>query len=134
MGRTGLAAYTMLSDKGYSVLGIDSDLIKVEEQAQGNIHSLFADAEDSVFWKRLRAPHLKYVVLAANDLEVKTLAAQKLRESGFKGLIVSHCLHPEHADSIRAAGVDFIHKTFSETGLKLAEHVVEHAAPQKILG
>lgn len=134
MGRTGLAAYTTLINKGYSVLGIDSDPIKVEEQARGNIHSLFADAEDTVFWKRLRAPHLKYVILAANDLEAKTLAAQKLRESGFEGLIVSHCLHPEHADSIRAAGVNFIHKTFSETGLKLAEHVLEHTEPKKKLG
>ena len=134
MGRTGMAAYTMLHDKGYAVLGIDSDPIKVEQQAQDDIHSLFADAEDTVFWTRLHAPHLKYVILAANDLEAKTLAAQKLRESGFKGLIVSHCLHPEHAESIRAAGVNFIHKTFSETGLKLAEHVLEHTEPKKTLG
>ncbi len=47
-----------------------------------------------MFWKRLRAPHLRYVILAANDLEAKTLAAQKLRESGFKGFIISHCLYP----------------------------------------
>jgi hypothetical protein len=129
MGRTGMASYQALHDKGYSVLGIDSDPIKIEQQTLDKIHSLFADAEDSVFWKRLRAPNLKYVILAANDLEAKTLAAQKLRESGFKGTIISHCLYPEHADTIRAAGADFIHKTFSETGLKLAEHVLEHKEP-----
>ena len=82
-----------------------------------------------MFWKRLRAPHLKYVILAANDLEAKTLAAQKLSASGFKGTIISHCLYPEDADSIREAGADFIHKTFTETGMKLAEHVLEHSKP-----
>jgi len=125
MGRTGMAAYKALNEKGHTVLGIDSDPIKIEQQALDHINSLFADAEDSVFWKRLRAPQLKYVILAANDLEAKTLAAQKLRESGFKGTIISHCLYPEDADTIRAAGADFIHKTFSETGMKLAEHVLE---------
>lgn len=133
MGRTGLAAYHALRDQGHPVIGIDSDPIKIEQQALENINSLFADAEDSVFWKRLRAPNLKYVILAANDLEAKTLAAQKLRESGFNGFIVSHCLYPEDADTIRAAGADFIHKTFSETGLKLAQHVQEHTGHAKIL-
>ena len=109
------------------MLGIDSDPIKIEQQIKDGVHSLFADAEDTVIWKRLHAPQLKYVILAANDLEAKTLAAQKLRESGFTGCIISHCLYPEHAESIRAAGADFVHKTFSETGLKLAEHVFEHA-------
>ena len=129
MGRTGMAAYDALQHQGFSVLGIDSDPIKIEQQADEKINSLFADAEDSVFWKRLRAPHLKYVILAANDLEAKTLAAQKLRESGFKGTIISHCLYPEDADSIREAGADFIHKTFTETGMKLAEPVLEHSKP-----
>lgn len=127
MGRTGMAAYHALRDKNHSVIGIDSDPIKIEQQALDNINSLFADAEDSVFWKRLRAPNLKYVILAANDLEAKTLAAQKLRESGFNGFIVSHCLYPEDVEKIREAGADFIHNTFSETGLKLAEHVLEHS-------
>lgn len=132
MGRTGMAAYERLRDQGHAVIGIDSDPIKIEQQTLENIHSLFADAEDSVFWKRLRAPNLKYVILAANDLEAKTLAAQKLRESGFKGFIISHCLYPEHTESIRAAGADFIHKTFSETGLKLAEHVLERTEQYKL--
>lgn len=132
MGRTGMAAYQALRDQSHAVIGIDSDPIKIEQQALEHIHSLFADAEDSVFWKRLRAPNLKYVILAANDLEAKTLAAQKLRESGFKGFIISHCLYPEHAESIRAAGADFIHKTFSETGLKLAEHVLERTGQSKL--
>lgn len=130
MGRTGMAAYNALKAQGHQVLGIDSDPIKIEQQALEQINSLFADAEDSVFWKRLRAPHLNYVILAANDLEAKTLAAQKLRESGFTGAIISHCLYPEDADLIRAAGADFIHKTFSETGLKLAEQVLKRAQQQ----
>ena len=124
MGRTGMAAYQVLQEQGHSVIGIDSDPIKIEQQAAEDIHSLFADAEDAVFWKRLRATHLRYVILAANDLEAKTLAAKKLRESGFKGFIVSHCLYPEDADSICAAGVDVIHKTFSETGMQLAQQVL----------
>ncbi|MDR9467958.1 cation:proton antiporter [Marinospirillum sp.] len=131
MGRTGSAAYKHLADKGFSIIGLDSDPMKVEVHAQKGFNVVFADAEDQMLWKRLEAPHLKYVILAANDVEAKVLATQKLREGGFKGFIIGHSLYADHAEAITAAGADYTHLTFAETGIGLAEHLVQEVEKRK---
>lgn len=127
MGRTGTAAYRHLENKGFTIVGLDSDPIKIEAHKQDGLNAVFADAEDQMLWKQLQAPNLKYVVLAANDVEAKVIAAQKLREGGFKGFIIGHSLYADHAEAITAAGADYTHQTFSETGIGLAEHVLKKA-------
>ncbi|WP_114417629.1 cation:proton antiporter family protein [Marinospirillum perlucidum] len=125
MGRTGTAAYMHLADKGYSVVGLDSDPMKVETHCNAGMNVVFADAEDLMLWKRLEMPHLKSVILAANDVEAKVLATRKLRDGGFKGLIIGHSLYPDHAKAITDAGADYTHLTFAETGIGLAEHLMQ---------
>lgn len=125
-GRTGLATYKALSAQGLDVIALDSDPILVEQQTKKNINIMFADAADPVFWRRLEAPNLRFVILSANELEAKVIAAQKLRKSGFSGLIVSYSLHHENTELIRQAGVDYIHETFDETGIHLAGLVLDH--------
>ena len=63
-----------------------------------------------------------------SDLEAKVIAARKLREAGFSGLIVSHSMHADEARSIIAAGADHTYLTMSEAGLGLAERVRQHIA------
>ena len=125
MGRTGSATYKALIAQGLDVMALDSDPILVEQQAKASINIMFSDAADPVFWRRLDAPNLRFVVLSANELEAKVIAAQKLRKSGFTGLIVSYSLHVENTELLRQAGVDFIHETFDETGIHLAGLVLD---------
>ncbi|MBE0507883.1 MAG: cation:proton antiporter [Marinospirillum sp.] len=127
LGRTGTAAYRHLENKGFSIVGLDSDPVKIEAHKQDGLNAVFADAEDQMLWKQLQAPNLKYVVLAANDVEAKIIATQKLREGGFKGFIIGHSLYADHAEAITAAGADFTHQTFAETGIGLAEHILKKA-------
>jgi hypothetical protein len=61
-----------------------------------------------------------------SDLEAKLIAARKLREAGFTGLIVSHSMHGDEAKAIIAAGADHTYLTMSEAGLGLAERVRQH--------
>lgn len=126
MGRTGLATYQVLENQGLKILGLDSDPIKVEQQNEQGLNVLFADAADPVFWRRLQAPNLRFVILSANELEAKVIAAQKLRKSGFTGLIVSYSLYAKNTQQIRDAGVDYIHETFNETALHLAKLVADN--------
>lgn len=129
MGRTGLATYKVLIAQGLDVMAIDSDPVKIELHTKNQAKIMFADSADPVFWRRLYAPNLRFVVLTANELEAKVIAAQKLRKSGFTGLIVSYSLYGENTELIRQAGVDYIHETFDETGLHLANLVLEcHAS------
>jgi len=88
---------------------------------------VFADAEDQQLWQGLSAPEMRYVILAANDVEAKVIAARKLRERGFDGVIVAHSMFADHADAITRAGADHTFQTMAETGVGLAEHIFVEA-------
>ena len=125
MGRTGSAAYEYLQHKTH-LAALDSDPARVAlHQEKGN-NVFFADAEDQVFWHGLQLGNIKAVMLCMSDLEAKLIAARKLRESGFVGLIVSHSMHSDDATAIIAAGADHTYLTMSEAGLGLAERVRQH--------
>ncbi|MEE2025602.1 cation:proton antiporter domain-containing protein [Alkalimonas mucilaginosa] len=123
MGRTGTAAYLHLQDS-YRLISMDSDPSKVEAQKGNGINIFFADAEDQVFWQGLNYQKIKAVILSMNDSEAKMIAASKLRQYGFSGVIVSHSMHEDQAEKIRQAGADETYLTMSEAGVGLASHVV----------
>jgi len=127
MGRTGTAAYDHLKSRNIPMLGLDSDPAKVEAHVQAGRDVVFADAEDVQLWKNLKAPALKYVILAANDVEAKVTAARQLRQAGFEGVIVAHSMFADHAEAITKAGADHTYQTMAETGVGLAEHIFSAA-------
>lgn len=123
MGRTGTAAYDHLKTRNIAMVGMDSDPAKVADHQEKGRRVVFADAEDVQLWKNLHAPALEYVILAANDVEAKVIAARQLRQSGFEGVIVAHSMFADHADAITRAGADHTYQTMAETGVGLAEHI-----------
>ncbi len=127
MGRTGTAAYDHLAQKGLPMMALDSDPAKVDAHVAKGRHVVFADAEDVQLWKNLTAPALRYVILAASDVEAKITAARQLRQSGFDGVIVAHSMFADHAEAITRAGADHTYQTMAETGVGLAEHVFAEA-------
>jgi hypothetical protein len=124
MGRTGRAAYDYLQEKGYQVVGLDSDPVVIEQSNKMGRRVLFADGEDPMFWQHLQMPNVDAVILSLNDEEAKVIATQKLRERGFNGLVVSHALYEDIAMRIQQAGADRTYLTMSEAGAGLAEHVL----------
>ena len=122
LGRTGTAAYEHLDERCHLV-GLDSDPARVEFHKQLNHNVFFADAEDQVFWQNLDLGRVTAVILTMNDAEAKIIAARKLREAGFSGLVVSHSMYQEEAEKILEAGADRAYLTMSEAGVGLAEHV-----------
>lgn len=69
--------------------------------------------------------HLEDKGLAMVGVEAKIIAAHKLRKYGFKGVIISHSSFAEDAAAINAAGANYTHQTFSETGVGLAKHLLK---------
>lgn len=124
MGRTGRAAYDYLQEKGYQMVGLDSDPVVIEQSNRAGRSVLFADGEDPMFWQHLQMPNIEAVILALNDEEAKVIATHKLRERGFEGLVVSHALYEDIAARIQQAGADRTYLTMSEAGAGLAEHVL----------
>jgi predicted Kef-type K+ transport protein len=123
MGRTGSAAYDALRQHEPRLIALDSDPTKLAAHQRAGRHVFFADAEDPVFWEGLQMDHVEAVVLAMNDIEAKVIAARKLRQRGFAGLVVAHTMHQDEADAIARAGADEAFLTMSEVGVGLAQHV-----------
>lgn len=125
MGRTGTSAYNYLKNTR-NIIAMDSDPAKVREHQKKGINIFYADAEDQVFWQGLNFGSVEAVILSMNDVEAKMIAAQKLRQAGFNGFIVSHSMHDDEAKEIIAAGADQTYLTMSEAGVGIAEHVKQH--------
>lgn len=128
MGRTGTAAYDYLSDK-CRLVALDSDPARVLHLQSLGRNIFFADAEDQMFWESLDYGKVRAVILSLNEAEAKRIATQKLRKSGFTGVIVSHSMHQDEAREIIAAGADQAYLTMSEAGVGLAEHVRQRIMP-----
>lgn len=125
MGRTGTAAYERLREQGLSPVGLDADTYRVEvhrETTGRNV--LFADAEDSNFWRSVDLGRITAVVLALGDLEAKLIAVRSLRARGFTGPIIAHVLHEETRHLLREAGADYTYLTMTQAGVNLADRTV----------
>jgi len=125
MGRTGSAAYLAMEDQGYKPLGLDADTYKAQAHRDAGRNVMFADAEDSNFWRSASFGRIKAAILAMDDLEAKLIAARSLRQRGFTGPIVAHALHEAHLDQIREAGADYTYLTMNQAGINLAEQTAE---------
>ena len=123
MGRTGSAAYDFLRQHESRLIALDSDPTKMAAHQRAGRNVFFADAEDPVFWEGLQMDHIEAVILAMNDIEAKVIAARKLRQRGFTGLVVAHTMHQDEADAIARAGADEAFLTMSEVGAGIGEHV-----------
>lgn len=125
MGRTGSAAYFDLVEQGFKPLGLDADTYTAKTHHEAGRNVLFADAEDSQFWRSCNFGQVRAAILAMGDLEAKLIAARSLRQRGFAGPIVAHALHVSHVAQIRDAGADYTYLTMDQAGIGLAKETAE---------
>ena len=125
MGRTGSAAYRAIEKQGFKPLGLDADTYTAKAHHEAGRNVLFADAEDSNFWRSCNLGQVKAAILAMDDLEAKLIAARSLRQRGFTGPIVAHALRVSHERQIREAGADYTYLTMNQAGISLAKQTAE---------
>ncbi len=123
MGRVGSGAYRYLKDLGLQVVGLDSDMGKVEQHLRDGLRVVYADAEDPDLWQHLKLDKVRAVMLSLPDVEAKTLASRQLRQRGFSGLIAATHVFEEERASILAAGCNVTYNYFLEAGTGFAAHV-----------
>jgi hypothetical protein len=129
MGRVGTGAYNHAREIGKKVVGLDSDLGKVERHLREGRRVVYADAEDPLLWHRLRLDAVQVIILALPDTEAKILASEQLRRRGYRGLISATYVWPEERQPILAAGADVAYNYFAEAGVGLASDTFEALAP-----
>lgn len=123
MGRVGSGAYRYLKELGLQVVGLDSDMAKVERHLQLGRRVVYADAEDPELWHRLRLERVRAIMLALPDAEAKIIASRQLRARGFGGLIAATHVFEEERQPILDAGCDVTYNYFTEAGTGFAAHI-----------
>ena len=131
MGRVGTGAYDFLSQRKQRVIGLDSDMGKVELHRKAGRRVLYADAEDPGLWQNLDLTGINAILLAMPDVEANTIAARQLRQRGYEGFVSATALYSEDLDKIKYAGADAAYNFYDEVGVGFAEHVWEHLYPDK---
>lgn len=131
MGRSGTAAYDFLSGHGKRVAGLDSDPTKVAQHRRAGRRVMFADGEDPGLWHHLELDEVQAVLMTMPDAQSASLSAKELRSHGFTGLIGATSRHHDEDQSLIEAGVDMTILTYEESGVGLAEHVVESMAQRQ---
>lgn len=122
MGRVGSGAYAYLRALGLQVVGMDSDMGKVQKHLEAGMRVVYADAEDPELWHRLHLERVRAVMLALPDLEAKIIASRQLRQRGFTGLIAATHVFEEERPKILDAGCDVTYNYFTEAGTGFAAH------------
>lgn len=125
MGRTGAAAYARLENAGLRVIGLDADPFRTQQHREEGRHVLYADAEDSNFWRQIDLSGIRAAVLALNDIEAKLIATRNLRSGGMKGTIVSQAFHQDHQALLEEAGANSTYLTMTQAGISLADRTSE---------
>ncbi len=123
MGRVGTGAYDYFAGKGARVVGMDSDMMRVEKQREEKRRVLYADAEDPGLWANLRLDGITAVVLCMPDPEANHIAVRQLRKTKFTGMITASATYPEQVALFEGAGADFAYDYYSRAGFGYAEHV-----------
>lgn len=129
MGRTGMAAYEALTERGMRPVGLDSDPGKIEWHRREGHRVIYGDAEDPEIWERVDLDRIEVVILSVPDFEARVSAVEGLRKRGFTGVIGTISMYPEEEEPLREAGADLIRHPLSEAGFGLAEQSLELRAP-----
>ena len=125
MGRAGTAAYDFLTGHGIRVAGLDSDPTKVTVHRKAGRRVMFADGEDPGLWHQLELDEVQAVLMTMPDAQSTSLSTSELRSHGFTGVIGVTNRHHDEDQSLLEAGVDMTFLTYEESGVGLAEHVIE---------
>lgn len=128
MGRSGTAAYDFLSRHGKRAAGLESDPTKVARHREAGRRVMFADGEDPGLWHHLELDDVEAVMMTMPDAQTTSLSAMQLRKHGFTGLIGATSRHHDEDQSLIEAGVDMTILTYEESGVGLAELVIEAMA------
>ena len=125
MGRTGVAAYHALEERGLRVLGLDADPTRVKAQREVGRRVLYGDADDHQLWEKLPLARIKGILLTMPDFAVRQSTSGQLRKIGYSGLIGATAFHPDEDAHLYRTQVDVVFHPLTEAGERLAERMLE---------
>lgn len=124
LGRVGRNAYEQLSTvHGLQVVGLDSDVTRIEKLRARGIHTVEADGRDDDFFIRLTGrEEVRVIVVALPSHGAEVVGS--LRNQGYTGTIAMAARYEDGVDQALEAGADLAFNVFTATGLELADQAI----------
>ena len=120
LGRFGSSVARALSELGHEVLGLDSDLRRVEEVSEFATQAAQVDATDEDALRDMGVRNFDIGVVAiGSDVKSSILATLLLKRLGVK-TVVSKAQDELHGDILEKVGADRVVYPERETGLRVA--------------
>ena len=137
MGHVGKAAYHQLTkDFDGSVIGIDYNKNLVEKFQQSNKNIVWGDATDSNFWRDVKMPNVKFILLTMNNHASNLNSATALNKCRARNFNVSAPGHSlEEIEELKHTGIDYVYNYYSRAGVEFANsfmHYLENRKKEKI--
>ena len=128
MGAVGTGAYDQLiAMKQYKVIGVDINIVTVDNQILENRDVIHGDPSDADFWDRVNESHkLKWVLLTLPQFNTSLAVVKMLQESGFKGKIAATAKFSDEIEQLSKAGVHTVFNMHTEAGAGFASHVLSN--------
>ncbi len=125
MGRVGTGAYDeMRALYGETVVGVDSDPLKVESHRATGRKVLLGDPSDADFWDRVTGAHrIQLAMLALPKLTTNLAVLDQLREAHFSGQVAATARFPDEVEALEEAGANTVFNIYTEAGSGFAAHV-----------
>lgn len=121
MGNFGAYLAARLTDKGHEVIGVDSDMSKIEGVKDKVTHTICMNATDKQAVKNLPIKDTDVVLIAiGEDMGASIMATAVFKELKAKR-IISRAITNTHETVIKAIGIDEIIHPEEETAERLAK-------------
>ena len=126
MGRVGTGTYDAMRQRyGDTVVGIDSDPIKVAAEQVDGRNVVLGDLSDADFWDRIsRFNTLKLILLSLPNLSINKAVLRQLTASGFEGYVAATARYPDQVEPLLEAGASTVYNVYTEAGAGFAAHVM----------
>jgi Trk K+ transport system NAD-binding subunit len=132
MGGVGSGAFERMNEAfPGQVLGVDSDLDKVQAGQEHDRNIIRGDPSDGDFWERVKAAHsVELVMLALPKFSTSLAVIEQLRRTAYAGQVAAVARYPDEVRALKSAGADLVFNIYSEAGSGFASAVVSHVEKQ----
>ena len=130
MGRVGSGAYEeMRRTHGDTLIGVDSDPVRVREHKDAGRKVLTGDPSDADFWERFSRRHtIRLLMLALPTLSMNRAVLWEVKKAGFEGSVAAIARFPDEVEELLEAGATTVFNIYTEAGAGFAAHVVQQVA------
>ena len=125
MGRVGTGAYDEMRErKGETVVGVDSDPVKVRQHQEVGRKVLLGDPSDADFWDRVSKTHsVRLMMLALPHQSINLSVLEQLEMSHFDVRVAATARYPDEVEALKEAGATTVYNIYTEAGAGFAAHV-----------